>query len=46
MQDSKDEAEQAALLDRWARLHWVRTGLSLTSLAVMLAVVLRTNKHS
>lgn len=39
-QGAKDAAEQEAQLSQWSRLHWVRTGLSLTSLAVMLATVL------
>lgn len=43
-QDEKDPAQQEAQLARWSRLHWVRTGLSLTSLAVMLATVLGTDR--
>lgn len=44
LQDEKDPAQQEAQLARWNRLHWVRTGLSLTSLAVMLATVLGTDR--
>lgn len=40
LQGEKSAAEQEAQLSQWSRLHWVRTGLSLTSLAVMLATVL------
>jgi hypothetical protein len=44
LQDEKDPAQQEAQLARWSRLHWVRTGLSLTSLAVMLATVLGADR--
>jgi hypothetical protein len=39
-QAEKDPAKQEAELRQWDKLHWVRTGLSLASLAVMVATVL------
>ena len=39
LQAEKDAGKQAAELSQWDKLHWVRTGLSLASLAVMVATV-------
>jgi hypothetical protein len=44
MQSEKASAVQEGQLHQWSRLHWVRTGLSLTSLAVMVATVLRAER--
>jgi hypothetical protein len=45
-QDAEGAAEQDALLQRWARLHWVRTGLSATSFAVMVATLVSKRSSS
>lgn len=45
-QSEKDASQQQAQLSRWSQLHWVRTGLSLTSLAVMVATVIGTQRSS
>lgn len=39
LQSEKASDKQAAELSQWDKLHWVRTGLSLASLAVMVATV-------
>lgn len=40
-QDEKDETVQSALLTKWGQLHSVRTVLSMSAFAVMLAAALR-----
>jgi len=41
LQDEKDETVQSALLTKWGQLHSVRTVLSMSAFAVMLAAALR-----
>jgi hypothetical protein len=46
VQDETDEAAQSALLTKWGNMHSVRTVLSMSAFAVMLAAVLRSRSSS
>lgn len=46
LQDLTDEPKMKLVLIKWSRMHLVRTALSCTSFAVMIATLARTSQRS